>query len=35
VFAGLQPTGELDGETVDLMNTPRCGVKVSDQLRFG
>ena len=27
VFAGLQPTGDLDDETVELMNTPRCGVK--------
>jgi len=27
VFAGLDPTGELDDETVNLMNTPRCGVK--------
>jgi len=27
VFAGLEPTGDLDDETVELMNTPRCGVK--------
>lgn len=27
MFAGLQPTGDLDAETVELMNTPRCGVK--------
>jgi matrix metalloproteinase-14 (membrane-inserted) len=27
VFAGLPPTGDLDSETVELMNTPRCGVK--------
>ena len=27
VFAGLNPSGELDDETVELMNTPRCGVK--------
>ena len=26
-FAGIDPTGELDAKTVDLMNTPRCGVK--------
>ena len=26
-FAGLDVTGELDDETVELMNTPRCGVK--------
>ena len=26
-FAGLDPTGELDGETVEKMNTPRCGVR--------
>ncbi len=25
-FAGLEQTGELDDETVELMNTPRCGV---------
>ena len=25
-FAGLDQTGELDDETVELMNTPRCGV---------
>ena len=23
----MNPTGELDDETVELMNTPRCGVK--------
>jgi len=27
VFAGLPATGQLDEETVTLMNTPRCGVK--------
>ena len=27
MFAGLDPTGELDKETVELMETPRCGVK--------
>lgn len=27
VFAGLDPSGELTDETVELMNTPRCGVK--------
>ena len=26
-FAGLPQTGDLDGNTVKLMNTPRCGVK--------
>ena len=26
-FAGLPQTGELDTPTVQLMNTPRCGVK--------
>ncbi len=25
-FAGLDQTGDLDPETVELMNTPRCGV---------
>lgn len=25
-FAGLEQTGELTAETVELMNTPRCGV---------
>ena len=24
-FAGLNPTGELDNETLELMKTPRCG----------
>jgi len=24
-FAGLEPTGKLDSDTVDLMKTPRCG----------
>ena len=27
VFAGLEPTGVLDNQTIELMNTPRCGVK--------
>ena len=26
-FAGLQVTGQLDSETLDLMKQPRCGVK--------
>jgi len=26
-FAGLEESGELDEETVELMGTPRCGVK--------
>ena len=26
-FAGLPQTGDLDEMTVELMNTPRCGVK--------
>lgn len=26
-FAGLEQTGELNAATVELMNTPRCGVK--------
>jgi len=26
-FAGLEKTGELDTETVELMHTPRCGVR--------
>ena len=26
-FAGLNTTGELDNETVKMMNMPRCGVK--------
>ena len=26
-FAGLEQTGELDRETVNLMREPRCGVK--------
>ena len=26
-FAGLAVTGELDQGTLDLMRTPRCGVK--------
>ena len=31
IFAGLEVTGELDEQTVELMNTPRCGVK--DKIR--
>ena len=27
VFAGLSPTGVMDAETKELMETPRCGVK--------
>ena len=26
-FAGLRQTGELDKETVEMMEMPRCGVK--------
>ena len=26
-FSGLKPTGKLDKETIELMETPRCGVK--------
>ena len=26
-FAGLKVTGELDSETVEMMQKPRCGVK--------
>ena len=26
-FAGINQTGELDPETVELMGTPRCGVR--------
>ena len=26
-FAGLNQTGNLDSETIALMQTPRCGVK--------
>ena len=26
-FAGLAQTGELDGATLELMMTPRCGVR--------
>ncbi|XP_058053463.1 matrix metalloproteinase-14 isoform X1 [Anopheles bellator] len=32
-FAGLNVTGELDGETMQLMSLPRCGVK--DKVGFG
>ncbi|XP_042226891.1 matrix metalloproteinase-16-like [Homarus americanus] len=32
-FAGLDQTGELDDETIEMMNTPRCGVK--DKIGFG
>ena len=26
-FAGINQTGELDEETLELMDTPRCGVR--------
>ena len=26
-FAGINQTGELDKETLELMDTPRCGVR--------
>ncbi|XP_050729691.1 matrix metalloproteinase-24-like isoform X2 [Eriocheir sinensis] len=32
-FAGLDQTGELDNSTLEMMNTPRCGVK--DKVGFG
>ncbi|XP_062543183.1 matrix metalloproteinase-14-like isoform X3 [Armigeres subalbatus] len=32
-FAGLNITGELDGETMELMSLPRCGVR--DKVGFG
>lgn len=32
-FAGLNATGELDEETMELMSSPRCGVK--DKVGFG
>ncbi|XP_053675334.1 matrix metalloproteinase-14-like [Anopheles nili] len=32
-FAGLNATGELDSETMQLMSLPRCGVK--DKVGFG
>lgn len=32
-FAGLNVTGEIDDETAQLMQTPRCGVK--DKVGFG
>ncbi|XP_049307228.1 matrix metalloproteinase-14 isoform X1 [Bactrocera dorsalis] len=32
-FAGLNVTGDLDGETLELMSLPRCGVR--DKVGFG
>lgn len=32
-FAGLNQTGELDSDTLAVMNMPRCGVK--DKVGFG
>lgn len=32
-FAGLNVTGELDDDTMELMSAPRCGVK--DKVGFG
>lgn len=32
-FAGLNATGDLDEETMELMQAPRCGVK--DKVGFG
>ncbi|KAK7081846.1 putative peptidoglycan binding domain [Halocaridina rubra] len=32
-FAGLEQTGQLDEVTLEMMNTPRCGVK--DKVGFG
>lgn len=32
-FAGLNVTGELDGDTMELMSLPRCGVR--DKVGFG
>lgn len=32
-FAGLNQTGELDDLTLEMMNTPRCGVK--DKVGYG
>ena len=36
-FAGLTVTGDLDPVTVELMGTPRCGVRDKDQalITFG
>ena len=32
-FAGLNQTGQLDNQTLTMMNMPRCGVK--DKVGFG
>lgn len=34
-FAGLSVTGELDPVTVELMGTPRCGVRDKEQISDG